>query len=373
MKTFIKFNFYLLLFLLTISKFVYPQNLNNPIILFETSTSKGKAQISFSENILSFKIDNSVISRVFVNGSNFLLLKGLDGNSFGVANFYFGQKSEISFLEIYLLDDDFKVTLYKKLNFFYEESLPKILQISSQEFVLLFPTTGQLKIYNSNTEKVFELIKDEENKIFQERIGHLTIVDNNLLVFLSQIKKGNDYFSKIFSIDLKTFEINQVNLDIDIIYKIFQSGYTIYFSGIDIEPVFQGGFYFIELDSIDFKNSKIIKNSNLFIEGRVKNTKDIFFSQDCFYKLSDKILEKLSLCLSNEIIIDALYAKEKYYVLTRKELKQNLYELNSNFEILREEYIEQYLGNPELSVLSSNNLIVKDKNKIVFAKNLAEE
>lgn len=373
MKTFI-LNKLIILFILLLffQKLVYPQTSNSSNILFEGYTSKGRVQIYSFNNVVNFTIDNSIISKIPVNGNNFSILKGIDGESFGITNYYFGQKSEKSFLEIYLLDNDFKVTLYKKFSFSYEEPFPRILQISSQEFVLLFPSTGLLKIYTSNSEKEIELIKENENRFFQERLGHLAFINNHLIVFLSQIRNVDNYISKIFSIDLKSFEVSQFDVELDLIYRIYRVGSDFYFTGIDTEPVFQGGFYSVQFNPANFNESKILKLSDVIIEGEIKNSENLLFSRDCFYRILKDKLEKLNLCFEGEIIIDAIIVKNNFYVLTRKDLQSYFYKVNSNLQILNRETLNQYLSNPEIDI-QSNKLIVKDKNKIVLAKNLSEE
>jgi len=366
--------FYKFIFLLIyFPQLILSQNLDNRIILFERKTPESSQQIYYSDNSIKFKIDNSVVLSVPVNEMNFNLINSIDGHAFGVVNYFYGKKSEKTVLEIYLIDDTFKITFYKKLSFNYEEPLPKFLQLSDTELILLIPATGNLKIFNLNSEREFQLLKDEENEFFQERIGTLLFHEGQLIITLSQIKKGDDLSSVIFSIDLRNLELNRLDTEIDIIYKIFEVNDRIYFTGLDVEPFFQSGFYSLGLNKNNFSKSVVSKISNVLIDGKIKGTEDIFFSRECFFKLNNNQLQKLDLCFENENIIDALMSGNKFYILTRKELTTNFYEVNSNFKIIEKKSIERFLSNPELIVYSPKAIMIRDKNKIILEKNISEE
>ena len=364
-------------FLLIINLMIFntgqSQTFIDKLILFHEKTSGYDKKIYFENNSISFELDNQIITKVNVNEKHFTLINGVDNKSFGIANYYFGQKEEESIVEIYLIDDNFLVTFYKKLKFSYEEPLPKILVLSSNELVLFYPSIGVLKILGSNTEREFNLLKDSEKELFQERIGHLYFYNGNLIVFLSQIKKLNDYVSRIYSINLNSFDFESFEIEMDYFYKVFQINSQIYFTLIDIEPYFQGAFFLLDFNKNYFSENKVSLIDNLIIEGQIKNNPTILFSRDCFYKLSNNKIEKISLCFDGEIIIDAISLKNKIYVLTRKNLKSNIYELNSNFKIVKQEVIESYLSNPEFNLHYQDNLIVTDRNKIILVKNISEE
>ncbi|MFN4111634.1 MAG: hypothetical protein ACK4G1_05120 [Ignavibacteria bacterium] len=366
--------FYKIIFLLIyFPQLILSQNLDNRIILFERKTLEGIRQIYFADNSIKFKVDNLVVLSVPVNEMNFNLINSIDGHAFGVINYFYGKKSEKTILEIYLIDDTFKITFYKKLSFNYEEPLPKFLQLSDTELILLIPATGILKIFNLNSEREFQLLKDEENEFFQERIGHLLFHEGQLIVTLSQIKKGGDLSSVIFTIDLRNLELNRLSTGIDIIYKTFKVDDKIYFTGLDTEPFFQSGFYSLELNKNNFSESVVSKISDVLIDGKIKGTEDTFFSRECFFKLNKEQLTKLDLCFENENIIDALMLDNKFYILTRKELTTNFYEVNSNFKIIEKKSIERFLSNPELFIYPQKAIMIRDKNKIILEKNISEE
>lgn len=375
MKLIFRFNilYYFLLFIINSSQFIYSQNLNNQIILFKEETSQVLKEIYFSDNSITFKMNNATVLSLPVNDQYFNFLNSIDGLAYGVVNYYFGQKSGKSNLEIYLVDESFKISFYKKLYFNYEEPLPKILQISANEIVLFVPAMGSLKILSVNSEKEFKLLKDTNIEFLQERIGHITFWEDKLIISLSQIKRENDVISIFYLIDLKNFDMNELKTGIDIIYKIFQGDSKIYFTGIETEPNFQGGFYFIETNKNNFSGSNITKISDLIIEGQVKNNKNIFYSRDCVYSLNENNLQKTSLCFNDEIILDVLMVEDNFFVITRKELKTNFYKANSDFKIIKKETIDRFTSNPELIVYPPNTLVVKDKNKIILEKNISEE
>lgn len=363
----------LIFLLICLPQLILSQNLNNHTILFERTTPESIQQIYFLDNSIKFKINNSVVLNVPVNEMNFNFLNSVDGKAFGVVNYFYGKKSEKTLLEIYLIDDNFKITFYKKLSFDYEEPLPKFLQLSDSELILLIPAAGNLKIFSLNSERDLHLLKDVENEFFQERIGHLLFYEGQLIVTLSQIKKGDDLSSVILSIDLRNLDLNRLNTEIDIFYKLFIVNNRIYFTGLEIEPLFKSGFYLIRLNKNNFSESSVLKISDEFIDGQVKGTEDIFFSRECFFKLSNDQLQKLDLCFENENILDALMSGNRFYILTRKELATNFYEVNSNFKIIEKKSINRFLSNPELVIYPQKAVMIRDRNKIILEKNISEE
>lgn len=375
MKTFLLTPLSFILFLISTSLAQTNSNLSesDKVILFEKFDNVKNQLVYFQRGVVNFQLNGETISSIQVNNYNFNFIIGLDNNSFCLINYYFAGKSEKSTLEFFLFDDEFKVTFYKKLSYFYEEPLPKIFPFSSDKVLLFTPSTGNLKILNAKGEKEINLVKEDELEYFQERIGHIFALNDKILITLSHLKKNNNLISKVYSLKPNTFEIEQIELDVDIIHKIFKVDSKIYYTGLETEPTFQYGFYHLDINEINFAESKAIKISDELIEGQVKDLPEVFFTNNCFFKIKVNDLVKLNHCIADEIILSAYFINDKIYLLTRKNLTSNLHTLNFDFLLLESEPINQYLKNPELRVFSKKNLMIVDNNKIIYMKNISEE
>lgn len=375
MRPLLKLNIFFLLFAL----FLYnPTLITSQVhvdktILFEKSDSKVNKIIYQKDDKVYFLLNGDLVSTISVNQKYFNLINSPDGQPICLASYYFGKKEEKSFIEIYLFDEDFKVSFYRKLNLFYEEPFPKILPLSSDKVLLYTTATGVLRILHSKTEKEIKLLKDEENEFFQERIGHILEYGNKLFLTLSQIKKNNDFISIVYLIDQNNYDIKEFELDIDIINKIFLVNSSLYFTGIDIEPVFDGGFYRLEINDLNFSESKILKISDVVIEGQIRNKDDLIYSKDCFYGLRQNDNLELLNCIKNEIILDALWLRNKLFVVTRQDLSSYFYELSQDFIVLNRELIDHHLVLPKIEIVSDKRLKLMDRNKTIIVKNISEE
>ncbi|MEJ5304951.1 MAG: hypothetical protein WHV63_03315 [Ignavibacteria bacterium] len=364
---------YVLIFLLLTSKSSRSQNSTSFTPLFEEQTQNLVKQVFVENNKLICKINNSITHQFNLEGKPFAFVQGVDGKSFAILRYFFGQKSEKSNFELYLLDENFAVSFYRKFDFYYEEPLPKVLVLSSGEFLLFNPSQGKLKLFNKTREVEFDLFNGEKQEFSQERIGQFLPYYGKILITLSQLKKDDLYHSKIFLLNNETLEIKSADLNLPIIYKVFLHSSTIYLSGIETEPIFKTGFYLLNLDENDLTSISLEKISDEFIEGQVKNSENLFFGRNCLYSIENKNLEKASFCLQDEIILDALLTNNSFFVITRKDLISNLYKLDRNFNIVEKVTINRYLTSPELKLSLNKYLYIIDKNQTILVKNFSEE
>jgi hypothetical protein len=330
-------------------------------------------RVFFENDKLICKINNSIISTFNLEGRPFAFLESADDKSYAMIKYYFGQKSEKSNFELYLLDENFAVSFYRKFEFYYEEPLPKILVLNSNQFLFLYPASGKVKLFSNSRETEFDLLKEDGQDFNQERVGNIISYEGKILITLSQLKKGEKLISKIFLLNPETSEINSFEIDLSIVYKLFILNSEIYLTGIEIEPTFNTGFYLLKLNTDKFVSSEIKRIADEFIEGKVKNSESLFFGRNCFYSLENKSLEKTAFCLENETILDAVSFSGFVFVLTRKELNSNIYKLDEKLRILEEETLERYLVNPELKVSLDKKLYLIDRNKTILVKNFSEE
>lgn len=348
-----------------------PSTIFTPV--FEEQTKDLTRRVFVQNNRLIFEINNSVISNFDLEGKPFTFLEGVDKKSYALIKYYFGQKSEKSSFELYLLDENFSVSFYRKFEFYYEEPLPKILVLASTQFLFLYPASGKVKVFLNSKETEIDLLKHDEQEFDQERIGHLIAFEGQILVSLSQLNKNGKLYSKILILNPETLETNSFEIDLSIIYKVFVHNSEIYFTGIETEPDFKTGFYLLKFNDDKLNSTVFEKISDEFIEDRVKNSEDLFFSRDCIYSIKNKSLERTSFCLDNETILDAISTFEFTYVLTRKELKSNLYTLDKEFKVIEKANLERYLTNPELKISFNKKLYLIDRNKTILVKNFSEE
>ncbi len=342
-------------------------------VIFEKSDPKVSKLIYQKDDKVYFLLNGDLISTISVNPNHFNLINSSDGQPICLASYFFGKKEEKSFIEIYLFDEDFKISFYKKLTYSYEEPFPKIFPLSSDKVLLYTTATGVLRILHPKTEKEIKLLRDEVNEFFQERIGHILNFGDKLFLTLSQIKKNNDFISKVYLIDQNNYEVKEIELDIDIINKIFLINSSLYITGIDIEPLFDGGFYRLEINDLNFSESKILKISEVFIEGQIRNKGNLIYSKDCFYVIKRNDNLELIHCIKNEVILDAIWLRNKLFVVTRHDLSSYFYEFSPDFRVSKRELIDNYLVFPEIKILSDKKLKLMDRNKTIIVKNISEE
>ncbi|MCX8056120.1 MAG: hypothetical protein N3F03_00735 [Ignavibacteria bacterium] len=365
-----KLNFILFFFLFLFPQIITPQS--NSILLFEKEEDVTR-QVYVKDDYVFFEINGNIISTIKINVNHFNLLKGIDGNSIGIVSYTFGNKSDKTLLEIYLLDRNFKISFFKRLSFSYEEPLPKIIQLSSDKIILFRPALGELKILETKTEHSFNLLEEGENKFYQERIGYVFKINDRLIVTLSHVRKNDDFVSKIYSIDLKNDEMNFIEFGVDIIYKVFPTKTGFYFSAINIDPIFYSEFYQLEVNDENFQDIKISKIADLVIEGQVKNVSDLYYSKNCLHKIYSQSIQNVELCFDEEVILDAIAFHDRYLILTRKNLLTYLYEINKGYKIVGRETIERFLKQPQINIQSSEKMVIMDNNKIILEKNISEE
>lgn len=342
-------------------------------ILYQDKFELGFRKASAIGSSINFYVNDKLMSQISVKNHKFIFLIGTDNNSFGIIKYFFGSKNERSYFEVYLLDSLFKISFYKKIEFNYEENLPKFLQISSNQILLLYPSTGKLiYISNNKSTEISLLSKSESDNSFQERIGHLITYKGKIFIFLSQIENNKTSISKLFEFDKNDFSLKDFEIYLAVIHKIFIEFSRIFISGYNYEPQFAKQFLELKIDE-KLSNSRIIKIGDELIEGNVKEAENLFFSRDCFFKLDDDKLLKLNLCLSDEVILNSLLFENNIYVITRKNLDIKLYVFDKNFKLLNRNLIKKYLINPELKKLSNNELVLIDGNKKLLLKNISEE
>lgn len=342
-------------------------------ILYQDEFEFGFRKVLATGFSISFYINDKLISKIPIDNQKFIFLTGTDNNSFGLIKYFFGSKNEKSYFEVYLLDSLFKISFFKKIEYNYEENLPKLLQISSNEILLLYPSKGKLiYIFNGKSTEINLLNKSESDNAFQERIGHLIPYKGEIFIFLSQIEKNKTYISKIFEFDKNNFLLKDLEIDLGIIHKIFVESSRIFISGYDYEPQFAKRFFELILDE-NLSKSRMINIEAELIEGKAKESENLFFSRDCFFKLEKDKLLKLNLCFSDEVILNSLIIENNIYVITRKNLDTKLYVFDENFKLLSQKLIRKYLVNPELKKLSNNELVLIDGNKKLLLKNISEE
>lgn len=341
--------------------------------LFELQRDDLIKRVYVENEQLICEVNKSIVSRFSLESKPFTFLNGVDNKSFALIKYYFGQKFEKSSFELYLLNENFSVTFYNKYEFYYEEPLPKILVLNSEQFLFFYPSTGKVKIITKSRETEIDLLKNENLNFFQERIGHLIPYLDKVVITLSQLKENDRLISKAFLLNIETLEFETFRIDLSVIYKIFQENSGIYLTGIKTETGLITEFYALEVNEEDFGQSKLVKIADEFIEGKVKNSPNLFFGKNCFYNLKDISLVKTDFCLNDEIILDAISTEKSFVVITRKELYSNLYRLDKGFRILEKETIERYMANPELKFGLDKNLYLIDRNKTILVKNFSEE
>ncbi len=342
-------------------------------ILYQDKFELGYRKVTAAGFSISFYINDKLISQIPVDNHKFMFLTGTDNNSFGLIKHFFRSKNEKSYFEVYLLDSLFKISFFKKVEYNYEENLPKFLQISSNEILLLYPSTGKLiYIFNGKSTEINLLSKSESDNAFQERIGHLISYKGKIFIFLSQIEKNKRYISKLFEFDKNNFLLEDLEIDLGIIHKIFVESSRIFISGYYYEPQFAKRFFELILDE-NLSKSRMILIEEELIEEKVKESENLFFSRDCFFKLEKEKLLKLNLCLGDEVILNSLMIENNIYVITRKNLDTKLYVFDENFKLINQKLIRKYLVNPELKKLSNKELVLIDGNKKLLLKNISEE
>lgn len=375
MKTF--FNpiiiFVLTYFLFSLNNSLFSQGEIISNLVFESNVNDITKKVYFENDNLNFFVNNTLVSRLRLEGKPFVFLNGADNNSHGVIKYSFGGKSEKSSFELYLFDNDFKVSFYRKFYFFYEEPLPKILQLTASSVVFLYPASGKAKLIHLNGEKEIDLFIDENIEFFQERIGYILDYNGKVLVILSQIKKNEDYFSRIFLFEPEKFELKYLELDNQVIHKVFNLESKLYISTIDIEPFIKTASYEIKLDLTDIGQSKILKISDELLEGFVKGTQNVVYTKNCFFTLRDQKFSDNLRCFDSEIILDALLSNGFYFVITRLGLSSHLYKFDNKFNVIYREEISRYLTNPELRISGDNKIFLVEKNKTIFMKNISED
>lgn len=373
----IKINSIIALYLLTLtfqlSISAQQNEFSEEDLLFQDKIDLGERRVFANTSSINFFINDKFILQIDVVDHKFIFLAGSDKNSFGIVRYYFGKKNEKSYFEIYLLDELFKISFYKKFDFNYEENLPRFLQLSSREVLLLYPSTGKL-IYTSNDKNTeLNLLNMVGEKVyFQERIGHLFSFNETILICLSQIKENQKSFSKLFSFNKSNFTLEQIDIDLEVISGIFTDSTQIFLTGYNLNPIFTKHFFELKLDE-SFTNSKLIEIEDELINGRVKGADNLFFSNDCFYKLDRDRLIKLEPCFNDEVILSSLFWKNHFYIITRKELKIKFYMFDENLMLIKQNIIDKYLINPDLKILSNNDLLLIDGNKKILLKNTSEE
>jgi len=362
-----------LIFLILFPYITFSQTSTYFTPLFESQTENLVKKVFVENDKLICEINKSIISRFNLENNPFTFLKGIEDKSFALIKYYFGQKSERSNFELYLMDENFMISFYRKFDFYYEEPLPKIFILNSNEALFLYPSTGRIKLISKTRETEIDLLKDKDLNFFQERIGHLVPYDGKILITLSQLKRNDKFYSKIFLINIETLELVSFEIDLPIIHKIFIDELKIYLSIIETDPVFKTGFYILELNESILSEKRLIKISDEFIENKVKNSVDLFFGRDCFYLQSNKSLIKKEFCLNGELILDALLLENALVVLTRQNLNSHFYKLDKNFNIIEKEIIQGYLTSPEIKLSFDKKLYLLDRNKTILVKNFSEE
>jgi hypothetical protein len=170
----------------------------------------------------------------------------------------------------------------------------------------------------------------------------------------------------VFLLDIETLETQSFEIDIQVIYKIFQLRSDIFLTGIKTEPELNNAFYALEINQEDFGKSKLIKIADEFIDAKVKNSSSLFFGRNYLYELKNGSLIKTDFRVNDEIILDALSTTKSVVLITRKNLTTNFYKLDKSFRLLEKETIEKYLSNPELKLGIDKNLYLNDKNRTIL-------
>jgi len=368
-----KHHLILLIILILIYNQTFSQISNYLTPIYEAQSDNFTKRVYIENDRLTCEINKTIVSKFDLENKPFSFLTGIDNKSFSLIKYSFRSKSEKSNFELFLLDENFAISFYRKFDFNYEEQIPKVLVINSSQFLLYYPSNGSLKLITKNRDVEIELFKKDTVEYFQERIGHLIPYQDKVLITLSQLKKDGRLISKVFLLNIETLETQSFEIDIQVIYKIFQLRSDIFLTGIKTEPELSTAFYALEINQEDFGKSKLIKIADEFIEANVKNSSNLFFGRNYLYELKNGSLIKTDFRVNDEIILDALSTTKSFVLITRKDLTTNFYKLDKSFRLIEKETIEKYLSNPELKLGIDKNLYLIDKNRTILVKNFSEE
>lgn len=346
----------------------------NYILLYESDSNDLKRTVYVENKRIYFLINDLIINSFSLDNQKFVFLKNDNETAFGLLKIQFRSKHEKSIFEFFTFDKFFAITFSKSFSFSYEEPLPRILLIDEFRFSFLYPAQGILKIFDSGIEREIKLSDFSSGEIdyLQERIGHIKLIDNEIYVFLSQIKQGNTLISELFVIEYKDNLVNRIQLPQSHIHNVFEYNGRLFISSYQIEPFFDSDFYEFIYDSYEMKNYKFIKLLDTLIEGQIKNFPRFFYSNKCLFDLKENNLVKISSCLENENIIDAIFINNAFYFLTRKDLDVNFYSFSSQFNLLEKETFEKVFY-PARFLFAKNSLYLFTDTNSILLKNFAEE
>jgi hypothetical protein len=194
-----KHHLILLIILILIYNQTFSQISNYLTPIYEAQSDNFTKRVYVENDRLTCEINKTIVSKFDLENKPFSFLTGIDNKSFSLIKYSFSSKSEKSNFELFLLDENFAISFYRKFDFNYEEQIPKVLVINSSQFLLYYPSNGLLKLITKNRDVEIELFKNDTVEYFQERIGHLIPYQDKVLITLSQLKKDGRLISKACS------------------------------------------------------------------------------------------------------------------------------------------------------------------------------